>query len=80
MSNSILMTHQQGKFKSYGENMWLTPPIAKGTPLPACMNDDRDRYGNDKLVIAYSRPLNLQNMFSVRNIHGRRKEVRCRTI
>jgi hypothetical protein len=28
MSNSILMTHQQGKSKSYVENMWLTQPMA----------------------------------------------------
>jgi hypothetical protein len=44
-------------------------------PLPACTNDDGDECGIDKLVIAYSRPLNLQNMFSVCNIHGRGREV-----
>jgi hypothetical protein len=33
------------------------------------------RVGFSKLVVAYSRPLNLQNRFSVRNIHGRGKKV-----
>ena len=28
-----------------------------------------------KLIVAYSRPLNLGNRFSVRNIHGRGKDV-----
>ncbi|KAL7502299.1 hypothetical protein ACHAXN_000459, partial [Cyclotella atomus] len=31
--------------------------------------------GLDKLVVAYSRPLNLRNKFSVRNIHGRGRPV-----
>jgi hypothetical protein len=29
----------------------------------------------DKLVVAYHRPLNLRNRFSVRNIHGRGRAV-----
>jgi hypothetical protein len=50
--------------------------LAGDIPLPACANDYGDKCGIDKLVIAYSRPLNLRNMFSVRNtIHGRGREV-----
>jgi hypothetical protein len=35
----------------------------------------KERVGFSKLVIAYSRPLNLQNRFSVRNVQGRGKKV-----
>jgi hypothetical protein len=49
------------------------PP--KETPLSQMKNLDNERVGFSKLVVAYSRPLNLQNRFSVRDIHGRGKEV-----
>jgi hypothetical protein len=38
-------------------------------------NFAKERVGFSKLVVAYSRPLNLQNRFSVRDIHGRGKLV-----
>jgi hypothetical protein len=45
------------------------------TPLPDMENITGDRVGIDKLVVAYSRPLNLKNRFSVRDINGRGKSV-----
>ena len=45
------------------------------TPLPKCVNMDGDEVGFEKLVVAYHRPTNLGNLFSVRNIHGRGREV-----
>jgi hypothetical protein len=44
-------------------------------PLSLMKNLAKERVGFSKLVVAYSRPLNLQNRFSVRNIHGRGKKV-----
>jgi hypothetical protein len=47
-----------------------------GQPAAALIkNKDGDSCGIDKLVVAYSRPLNLRNRFSVRNIHGRGRPV-----
>ena len=45
------------------------------TPLCDLENLDEERVGIEKLVVAYSRPLNLANRFSVRDIHGRGKPV-----
>ena len=45
------------------------------TPLPDMDNITGDMVGIDKLVVAYSRPLNLKNRFSVRDINGRGKSV-----
>ena len=45
------------------------------TPLPEMENVTGDRVGINKLVVAYSRPLNLKNRFSVRDINGRGKSV-----
>jgi hypothetical protein len=39
-------------------------------PLSQMKNLAKERVGFSKLVIAYSRPLNLQNRFSVLDIHG----------
>jgi hypothetical protein len=38
-------------------------------------NHRGDQVGFSKLVVAYSRPLNLRNRFSVRNIDGRGRNV-----
>ena len=38
-------------------------------------NDTEEEVGLSKLVVAYSRPLNLKNRFTVRDIHGRGKPV-----
>jgi hypothetical protein len=46
-----------------------------GVPLIYKKNLNDQRVGFDKLVIANSRPLNLQNRFTVRDIHGRGKPV-----
>eukprot|EP00956_Cyclotella_meneghiniana_P007975 scaffold10615_cov40-Cyclotella_meneghiniana.AAC.1 len=40
-------------------------------PLPDMENADGVPVGVNKLIVAYSRPLNLKNRFSVRDIHGR---------
>ena len=45
------------------------------SPLAELENYDNVKVGLSKLVVAYSRPLNLQNRFSVRDIHGRGKPV-----
>jgi hypothetical protein len=42
-------------------------------PLPKMQNCAKDAVGFSKLVVAYSRPLNLRNRFSVRDIKGRGK-------
>jgi hypothetical protein len=34
-----------------------------------------EEVGFEKLVVAYHRPTNLGNLFSIRNIHGRGREV-----
>jgi hypothetical protein len=44
-------------------------------PLSQKRNLAKERVGFSKLVIAYSRLLNLQNRFSVHDIHGRGKKV-----
>jgi hypothetical protein len=41
------------------------------TPLEDTENFEGERVGIKKLVVAYSRPLNLKNRFSVRDILGR---------
>ena len=45
------------------------------TPLERCTNYEGEAVGFNKLVIAYSRPLNLRNRFSVRDIDGRGRNV-----
>jgi hypothetical protein len=45
------------------------------TPLSLCKNLDDERVGFSKLVVAYSRPLNLKNRFSVCDIHSRGRPV-----
>ena len=44
-------------------------------PLSEMRNKMGDNVDIRKLIVAYSRPLNLGNRFSVRNIHGRGKDV-----
>ena len=41
------------------------------TPLPEMENNKGYKVGINKLVVAYSRPLNLKNRFTVRDIDGR---------
>lgn len=45
------------------------------TPLPDMENLSGEKVGINKLVVAYSRPPNLGNRFSVRDINGRGKSV-----
>ena len=45
------------------------------TELPMMESLNEERVGINKLVVAYSRPPNLKNKFSVRDIHGRGKSV-----
>ena len=44
-------------------------------PLPKMKNLDGAEVDFESLIVAYHRPLNLRNYFSVRDIHGRGKEV-----
>ena len=44
-------------------------------PLELMLNGAKERVGINKLVVAYSRPPNLRNQFSVRDIHGRGEPV-----
>ena len=44
-------------------------------PLSEMKNKMGDTVDIRKLIVAYSRPLNLGNRFSVRNIHGRGRDV-----
>jgi hypothetical protein len=45
------------------------------TPLRELENAERVKMGFDKLVVAYSRPLNLRNLFSVRDISDKGRPV-----
>jgi hypothetical protein len=45
------------------------------TPLPKCVNHLEEEVGFEKLVVAYHRPTNLGNLFGIRDIHGRGKQV-----
>eukprot|EP00956_Cyclotella_meneghiniana_P014720 scaffold22143_cov41-Cyclotella_meneghiniana.AAC.11 len=45
------------------------------TPLCNLTNGSQDRVGISKLVVVYSRPLNLRNRFTVCDIHCRGKPV-----
>ena len=45
------------------------------TPLCELENYEKVKMGFDRLVIAYSRPLNLRNLFSVCNISGKGSAV-----
>jgi hypothetical protein len=44
-------------------------------PLHTLESLDGHPFGPTRLIVAYSRPLNLRNTFSVRNIHNRGREV-----
>jgi hypothetical protein len=44
---------------------------ADDAPLHYCYNLEKQGVGFSKLVVVYSRLLNLKNWFSVRDIHGR---------
>ena len=48
---------------------------AGDSPLSKMKNKMGEEVDIRKLIVAYSRPLNLGNRFSVRNIHGRGKDV-----
>ena len=48
---------------------------ADGLPLTEKRNLMGEKVGIRKLIVAYSRPPNLGNRFSVRNIHGRGRSV-----
>ena len=48
---------------------------AEDSPLSEMKNKMGEEVDIRKLIVAYSRPLNLGNRFSVRNIHGRGKDV-----
>ena len=48
---------------------------AGATKLPEMENNEGHKVGINKLVVAYSRPLNLKNRFSVRDVNGRGKSV-----
>jgi hypothetical protein len=55
------------------QKLWqeLVSNPAGETPLEDMENLDGDKVGIKKMVVAYSRPLNLRNRFSVRDIYGR---------
>eukprot|EP00956_Cyclotella_meneghiniana_P003025 scaffold3732_cov79-Cyclotella_meneghiniana.AAC.2 len=48
---------------------------ARESPLSEMKNKMGETVDIRKLIVAYSRPLNLGNRFSVRNIHGRGRDV-----
>ena len=59
------------------QQLWrdnVAHPAAE-TPLPKCVNHMNEEAGFEKLVVAYHRPTNLGNLFSIRNIHDRGREV-----
>jgi len=72
-----LQFHPEDPLASEIQSLWreyVSHP-ANEPPLPQMRNRDGEQCNLDKLVIAYSRPLNLRNQFSVRNIHGRGRDV-----
>jgi hypothetical protein len=72
-----LQFHPENPPSSKIQDLWKKhvshPP--NDVPLSLMKNLAKERVGFSKLVVAYSRPLNLQNRFSVRDIHGRGKKV-----
>ena len=59
------------------QKLW-TDLVAEPTgerPLHEMKNMDGHRVGFNNLVVAYSRPLNLRNRFTVRDIHCRGRPV-----
>jgi hypothetical protein len=72
-----LQFHPDDPSSSAIQRLWreniFSPPGED--PLPEMTNYDGEKVRIDKLIVAYSRPLNLRNKFSVRNIHGRGKPV-----
>ena len=59
------------------QKLWsnlVSEPPGK-TPLCQLENGFHEKVGISKLVVAYSRPLNLRNEFTVRDIHCRGKPV-----
>ena len=48
---------------------------ANELPVELMRNAGKQRVGFNRLVIAYSRPQNLGNQFSVRDIHGRGRDI-----
>jgi hypothetical protein len=59
------------------QHLWreLVSYPAGEAPLPEMKNIDGEQVNFDKLVVAYKRPPNLRNRFSVRDISGRGRAV-----
>ena len=72
-----LQFHPEGPPASEIQALWRDivshPPGEE--PLSELKNSEDVSIGISKLVVAYSRPLNLGNRFTVRDIHGRGKLV-----
>jgi hypothetical protein len=72
-----LQFHPEDPSSSVIQRLWrehIFAPVGED-PLPVKTNYDGDRVRINKLIVAYSRPLNLRNKFSVRSIQGRGKPV-----
>ena len=71
ISPIIQTIHPPETFNNSGGTMWLALQVK----LRYQNVMDGDEVGFKKLVVSYHWPTNLGNLFSVRNIHGRGREV-----
>ena len=72
-----LQYHPQDPTRRTIQQLWastVAKPPGK-TPLQDLKNINGYKTGLDRLTIAYSRPMNLRNKFSVQKIHGRGTNV-----
>ena len=72
-----LRFHREDPSSSAIQRLWrehIFDPEGK-VSLPLMHNYEGEQIGVNKLIVAYSQPLNLRNKFSVRNIHGRGRPV-----
>ena len=72
-----LQFHPEDPSASEIQSIWreqVSHPVGD-LPLADMENDTGEKVGLSQLVVAYSRPLNLRNKFTVRDIHGRGRPV-----
>ena len=72
-----LQYHPEDPRSSEIQSLWreLVSQPDNETPLPDLENCMGEKVGISRLVVAYSRPLNLRNRFTVREISGRGEPV-----
>ena len=72
-----LQYHREDPQSRNIQKLWtdLVSHPAGDTPLSEMKNGEDEKVGFSNLVVAYSRPLNLGNRFTIRDIHSRGRPV-----